>query len=193
MFRAQPPKPKPHLPHILRVKSGQTVQARLAGDPVRALTHYFKGRTHPCLQPYEHGCPLCDVCGSARYYAYWPISGSTGLTAAVELTQLAELQLQALLDNTAPPIGTLLTFHRPGGRRNNPVEVSLPATLPHNDHDRKTQIAPIPPEQIQATLCRLWDCPPPRPAEPVDEYVLRIRPALYDRYAHLVNPNRPKN
>lgn len=184
MFLDRPPQKQTHLPHIVRVKTGQTINARLAGDPIRCFTHYADSRTCPCLRAHPEGCPLCRTVGNPRYYAYWPISGSTGLQAAIELTELAELQLMQLLPSDVHHFGLLLTFHRPSGRRNNPVQVSLPSALPKDNHDRAKNIKPVPFEAIQETLFRLWDCPSRLPREPFDAYLARVQATMYSRYSH---------
>jgi len=186
MFTNQPPKAKEYLPHIVRIKSGQTLNARIAGDPLRISTHYTGGRTHPCLEATGLECPLCLHIGNPRYYAYWPISGSTGLQAAVELTELAELQLLQVLPENVSAVGSLVTFHRPNGRRNNPVQVSLPAVLPSDEKDRQKKIVPIPQTQVAKSLFRIWDCPPSLDRESFADYTQRLGRILLARYASLV-------
>lgn len=184
MFLNRPPEKKKHLPHIVRIKSGQTLNARLAGDPLRCFTHYADRRTYPCVRNHPDGCPLCAFVGNPRYYAYWPISGSTGLQAAVELTELAEWQLLQILERSANHFGHLVTFHRPSGRRNNPVQISTPAVLPKDDHARRQKIKPLEISAIQETLFRLWDCPERHPLEPMDRYLDRVEQTLHARYSH---------
>lgn len=192
MFLSQPPQKNTYLPHIVRVKSGQTVKARLAGPPLRCLTHYVSRRTQPCIKNHPQGCPLCQHVANPRYYAYWPIAGSSGLQAAVELTELAELQLLQIIGSNTPALGTAVTFHRPSGRRNNPVEVSLPACLPKDDHARQKKVLEIPNHAIQETLFRLWECPDRYDHEPHRVYFDRVQDVLFSRYTNqcLNNPDQ---
>lgn len=190
MFLSAPRPQQAHLPHIVRIKSGQTLNARLAGDPLRVLTHYHDGRTYPCLKAANGECPLCDAIANPRYYAYWPISGSTGNQAAVELTELAELQLLAILPPDRAHFGQLVTFHRPSGRRNNPVQISLPLVIPNDEEARQKKLVPVETHRVQLTLFRLWCCPPRDPCESIDDYLERIASVLHCRYLNLVGPRR---
>lgn len=188
MFLDRKPDTHEHLPHIVRIKSGQTLNARLAGNPLRVFTHFLDGRTYPCIRSAVPDCPLCEHVANPRYYAYWPISGSTGIQAAVELTELAELQLLEILPAHGQTFGQLLTFHRPPGRRNNPVQVSLPMALPSDEENRKKALRPVPAEKVQRTLFRLWSLPPQKDLESIDQYLQRMYGILACRYLSLATP-----
>jgi len=187
MFRTNPPKPKKHLPHILRIKSGQTLTSRLAGNPVRTETHFFKTRTLPCIRETHGSCPLCQSVGNPRYYAYWPVRGKTAAAAAVELTELAELELMHTLGNDQCGYGRLITFHRPAGRRNNPIQISLPMHVPKDEESRQKKVQPVATQDVQATLFRLWECPETLVGESWAAYLERLAECLHNRYCTLLS------
>ena len=186
MFLNERPPSRVQLPHILRVKSGQTLKGRLAGLPVRVETHYIKNRTLPCVRHTAPECPLCEHVGNPRYYSYWPIAGAQGMTAAVELTELAERQLIQLLPDDSLGWGTLVQFHRPSGRRNNPVEVSFPYNLSNNEENLKKAVINLAPEAVHQTLFRLWECPERAQGESLELFLTRCTHVLVSRYLHLV-------
>lgn len=188
MFLSAPPQTPVALPHILRIKAGQTLTVRLAGAPLRTATHYFRSRTQPCIKAALGTCPLCDNVANPRYYAYWPCRGKTGTAGAVELTQFAEQELMAILPTECFAIGTLVTFSRPSGRRNNPIEVSIPNALPQNELLRQDQTEAVPLDSIQQTLFRLWECPERGMAEPMDVYLQRACNVMLARYTGLCTP-----
>lgn len=189
MFLDHAPSPRPQLPHILRVKSGQTLKGRIAGIPVRVETHYVKQRTLPCIKASAPDCPLCESVGNPRYYSYWPLAGKNGLPAVVELTELAELQLLEVLPKDRPSFGTLVQFHRPAGRRNNPVQVDIPFNLSAHEEDIQKGVVTLSPERIHQTLFRLWECPERLPGEALDLFLTRCVNVLLSRYLHIVNPS----
>ena len=188
MFHRTRPAPRVLFPHIVRVKAGQTVNARLAGFPVRVSTHYHSGRTHPCIRT-THNCPLCATTGSPRYYAYWPIRGATGKAAAIELTELAEFCLLQALPDPDSPIGTPVTFHRPSGRRNNPIEVSIPFALSNENLLKKTRVEPVDEDEIRRTLFHLWNLPERPAGTDSDSHLLHCGDILLSRYDELVHPS----
>jgi hypothetical protein len=189
MFNSHPPSKKSHLPHLLRIKAGQTLISRIAGNPVRTNTHFFKGRTYPCIGSPTMTCPLCEHVSNPRYYAYWPIRGSTGMAAAVELTESAELQLLEVLPDDAPPLGVLVQFHRPSGRRNNPVEVSIPYLRSNADDIIASTCKPVDEAVIRATLLRLWGCPERGESQSEADYQSVLLRLLSARYTRMCLPN----
>lgn len=186
MFRSDRPVKKTGLPHLIRIKSGQTLTARIAGTPIRVQTHYIFGRTYPCISSRDQSCPLCDHISTPRYYAYWPVRGSTGRAGAVELTELAETQLLEILPDSDPGIGVLVMFHRPGGRRNNPVEVSIPLVRSNSDAVIASTCQTVDPDLITDTLLRIWGCPERSPGITTSDYQNDLIPTLYHRYSRMV-------
>jgi len=190
MFLNEPPKRENHLPHLVRLKAGQTLTTRLAGEPLRVHTHFATGRTLPCVNSDQTLCPLCELIGPPRYYAYWPIRGKSNQAGAVELTALAEQELLALFPEGNPPFGQRLQFHRPNGRRNNPVQISIPFLEDPHEKARKTEVVPVSPSDVQRTLFRLWEAPPMADGESLEVYLDRIIPVLAVRYAHMLQTPR---
>lgn len=187
MFLRTRPDRSKRSPHLIRVKAGQTLTTRIAGLPLRVHTHYFKSRTFPCIEGMATSCPLCQLLGDPRYYAYWPVVGSTGAQGAVELTDNAEFELIRNLPDHDSPIGHLVTFHRPSGRRNNPIEVSIPYTGANDDRPSKQHVEPIPVCDVQATLLRLWELPSRNAGESEIDYQNRLIVCCANRYNALLS------
>lgn len=182
MFNALPPTvSRPFLP-LLRVKAGQTLRVRIAGSPVRTSLHYREGRSHPCIGATHH-CRLCDLVGPGRYYAYWPIRGSTGQPAFVELTELAEFTLLSLIEDEENPTGLPIQISRPSGRRNNPLEISRPYAAALDELHRRAAVAVVEPSEIHRTLLRLWSLPERDPGTSENDHARRCADILSTRFA----------
>jgi hypothetical protein len=144
---------------ILRATASRRVQGMLAGVPVRAFTHWYRNKTLPCCQSCRVECPLCTRGLSKRYYAYYPIRNSRGLTAAVELTATAEAQLLDHLHQSNAWEVPIITVSRPAGKKNNPLAVDCEYRTLSEEDFVKFCDKQIDEDLVKRALCRLWNVP----------------------------------
>lgn len=156
---------------ILRATPKAPVVGLKAGEPVRVLTHWYKGKTVPCVESSPLGCPICQKGVNKRYYAYYPIRSARGSAAAVELTATAEAQLVDSLRLCPDGHLVLIRTSRAAGKKNNPLHVEC-------------EFRPCSPEEFAAffskhldkdlmkrALCRLWNLPEWEPGINEDDFI----------------------
>lgn len=155
---------------ILRAKAGKSVVGLLAGKPVQAMTHWYKGKTFPCPGSEHLKCPICELGVTKRYYAYHPLRSSKGSAAAVELTATAEALLLDCLANRPNDCLVLMTVSRKGGKRNNPLHVDCEFRPVSQEEYANFYGKMIDQDLLKRALCRLWNVPEWEPGVNQDEF-----------------------
>jgi len=161
MFLEQMPDVRsPRQVEIVRVKPGKPLRMILTGDTIRIMTHWYRGKTFPCLKAALGRCPLCQLGVNQRYYAYYAIRSLDGKPRMLELTSTAEARLVECFK--VCPSGSVMyvLVSREHGKRNNPITVSAeyrdcsPEDVAHANRitlDRNL---------MKRSLTHLWNLPP---------------------------------
>jgi hypothetical protein len=144
---------------ILRASANRPVKGLIAGEIVRVMTHWYKGRTLPCVNNSQTECPLCLKSLSVRYYAYVPMRGKLGTAAAVELTATAEAQLVDYLRQQPEGTIPILTVTRAQGKRNNPLSVDVDFKCVSPVEFGNFFSKHLDKDLLKRALCRLWNTP----------------------------------
>lgn len=144
---------------IYRAKPGKPVVGIQAGSPVRTLSHWYRGRTLPCLATESEKCPLCLAGIDVRYYAYYPIRSAKGNGAIVELTATAEAELEDHLRTMPEESIPILKIYRAAGKKNNPVHCDCEFKPCSRDERLAFERVKIDRDLIRRSLTRLWNLP----------------------------------
>jgi hypothetical protein len=163
---------------ILRAKANRPVKGIMAGNLVRAMTHWFKGRTLPCVGTSNLDCPLCQKGIASRYYSYLPLRGRLGLAAVVELTSSAERELIDGLKCLNVGSVAVVTVSRASGKANNPLHVDLEFKQMDPEEYGKFFSKRLDNDLIKRALCKLWGCPEWEPGVNEGDWFLIVQSYL---------------
>jgi hypothetical protein len=145
---------------VYRARPNKPVSGMIAGSRVRTETHWWKGRTLPCLATAEKQCPLCQEGVAVRYYAYYPLRNAKGAVAIVELTATAEAELEDHLQTAPENSIPILKVYRAAGKKNNPVHCDCEFKPCSIEELTAFERVKVDVDLIQRTLTRLWNLPP---------------------------------
>ncbi len=125
--------------------------------PVGYYTHFFGGRTHPCLG----SCVACVGCADRvpkRWKAYlFGRSDQLAMPCLFELPRESVVNTLALRDPGVSLRGALIKLVRIGPNQNSPVRVELRL-------DARPEVCPADEPDVQRHLCRIWGVQDPRDA-----------------------------
>jgi hypothetical protein len=144
---------------VYRAQANKPVQGMLAGLPVRVLSHWWRGKTIPCLKDEDQPCPLCDRGVDKRYYAYYPLRNAKGSSAIVEMTATAEAELTDHLKLGPKKSIPILKVYRLKGKRNSPVHCDVDWKPCSEKEWTAFERVKIDQDLIKRTLARLWNLP----------------------------------
>lgn len=155
---------------VVRVKPGSAIRGTVCGEPLRAMIHYYRGKSYPCVSTERAPCSLCSKHLPKRPYAWWPVRGKSGAGILIETTQTVDVQLAEGLKNCPQNHLLLLTVSRSSGKKNAPLgcEIDYRELL---DEERAHQFrTTIDMDLMKRCLCRLWDLPEWDPGCREDDY-----------------------
>lgn len=136
---------------LIRCQQGGTIRAVITSPRIVGLyTHYFGGRTCPCV---DVQCKACSEGFSARWHGYFGVwLAGKPQHKILELTANPCLAIQSYQDTYGTTRGALITVKRVGARQNGRVEcVCEPC-------NRDKLSLPDEPNLINA-LATLWSLP----------------------------------
>jgi hypothetical protein len=144
---------------VYRARPNKPVSGMIAGKPVRTKSHWFKGRTLPCLATEHDCCPLCVEGIPVRYYVYYPLRNAKGAAAIVELTATAEAELVDYLRTQPADSIPCVKVYRAAGKKNNPVHCEVEFKPCSKSELLAFERVKLDVELIRRTLTRLWNLP----------------------------------
>ena len=137
--------------HLMRCGQGATIHGIVTSSNLLGLrTHYYGGRTTPCL---ETECKPCSLGLSSRWHAYFGVwTSGKSRHVLLELTATPAVALQNYHDIHGTTRGAQIEVKRLGKRQNGRVQcTACPADL------SKLKIPPEP--EILPALATLWSIP----------------------------------
>jgi len=144
---------------IMRAKPGKPIQGLVTGSLIRVMTHWYKGKTLPCLLDSLNKCPLCKIGIAKRYYAYYSLRGAKGGAAMLELTATAEAELMDYAKQCPAGSVLLVTASRAPGKKNNPIHVSVEFRDCSAENMIAINKADLDKDIMKRSLTRLWNLP----------------------------------
>jgi hypothetical protein len=169
-FNSMPDVRSPRQVEIIRVKAGKPLTMYLTGDSLQVMTHWYKGKSFPCLKPELDECPLCQIGVVQRYYAYYGIRSQDGKPRMLELTSTAEGQLGDCFHKCPRDSVMLVTVGREPGKRNNPIHVSATYKSCSPEELGEIQRVGLDKQLMKRSLIHLWGLPTPNEKTSVHEY-----------------------
>lgn len=160
MFLEQMPDvTRPSQVEIVRVKPGKPLRMILTESSVRIMTHWYRGKTFPCLKEALKRCPLCQLGVNQRYYAYYAIRSLDGKPRMLELTSTAEAQLVDCYK--VCPAGSIMyvLVSRERGKRNNPIMVSAEYRDCSPEEMAQANRITLDRNLMKRSLTHLWNLP----------------------------------
>jgi len=173
-FNSMPDVKSPNQVQIVRVKAGKPLTMYLTGDCLQVMTHWYKGKSFPCLKPELDNCPLCQIGVVQRYYAYYGIRSQDGKPRMLELTSTAEAQLTDCFRNCPIESVMLVTVGREPGKRNNPIHVSGNYKNCSPEELGEAQRVVLDKDLMKRSLIHLWGLPTTNGNITVHEYYLTL-------------------
>lgn len=135
----------------------RTVFLILSERELTMPTHYWRGRTTPCLEP--EPCDMCEASSEIRWKVYLAVSlPITGQIACYECTDHGGESIIAARKESGSLRGKKLTCWRSGNKENSPVNCIVAKVLDPTIH--------VPPcFDVKEYLYRMWYVRNPRKAD----------------------------
>ncbi len=179
---------RPHEPEelalvpLLRARSNKPVSGELCGDPLRVFVHFAVGRSWPCT---GFSCTLCKRQVAKRFYAYYPVRGSRGGTAIIELTGRAEGELLHQMNpHTDVPSG-FIKVSRLSGKKNMPCKVEWKSIEEYKDtacvredDNKNTGGGVLSESELKTALMRIWKLPTMNGEQEEREYLAKLNETI---------------
>jgi hypothetical protein len=144
---------------IMRAKPNQQIQGVITGSAIRAIVHWYRSKSLPCMKAALNRCPLCDLGVAQRYYAYWSVRGKKGKAAMVELTATAEAEMMDHFLHLPEESVLLVSVYRTPGKRNGPVHVNAEYRTVSPEERVQLVRCDLDQDLMKRSLVRLWNLP----------------------------------